>query len=196
MGACNFSTQKSLTVGMTSLSYTEEEVKQFAFENDLDDMEVAEQWMQEQDFDDMEHRAQEAKNFAEDLNGWLGSVLGLSIDTAIDPIYCAVVEAGYYDGWQLYIEDVDGADGENTLDYLIDWYSLVMSREQAQELIRKVYLTAQFILIDYAKNNGLGITSGGWTGGHAQYDRVDAVWEYYKQGADAELLAQWERLSK
>lgn len=54
--------------------------------------------------------------------------------------------------------------------------------------------TAQFILIDYAKRAGLGITAGGWTGS-TQYHQINEVWEAYKQGADAELLAQWERIN-
>lgn len=37
--------------------------------------------------------------------------------------------------------------------------------------------------------------AGGWTGS-TQYHQINEVWEAYKQGADAELLAQWERINK
>ena len=152
--------------------------------------------MREQDFDYIAEQEEQADTFAFNLNRWFDCVLDLGYEFTTDGVYRAVVELGYYEGFQVYVEDVDGKHGENLLDGLEKLDNLPMERDQAQKLIEKVYLTAQFILIDYAKNNGLGRTAGGWAGGSAQFNRVDQVCEYYKQGADAELLAEWERLSK
>lgn len=194
MGSFNFSIQKSLTVGLTNPTYTDDEIAQFAQENETD-TETAQEWMAEQDFDDIAEAKEQADNFAYNLNKWFNSVIDLGFENTTDSLYRAVVELGYNEGFQIYVEDMDGADGEHLLDHLTEWDNLPMERDQAEKLIEKVYATAQFILIDYAKNVGLGITVGGWTGGSAQYHKIQTVWEAYKQGADEELLAQWEQIN-
>ena len=195
MGSCNFSIQNSLTVGLTNPTYTDEEIAQFAEENEID-ADTAQEWMAEQDFDVIAEAKEDADNFAYNLNKWFDSVIDLGFENTTDSLYRAVVEIGYYEGFQIYIEDMDGDDGKHLLDHLTEWDNLPMERDQAEQLIAKVYSTAQFILIDYAKNAGLGITAGGWTGGSAQYHQINDVWEAYKQGADAELLAEWEHINK
>ena len=122
-------------------------------------------------------------------------MIDLGFENTTDSLYRAVVEIGYYEGFQIYVEDMDGDHGEHLLNGLEEWSDLTMERDQAKKLIEKVYSTAQFILIDYAKRAGLGITAGGWTGS-TQYHQINEVWEAYKQGADAELLAQRERINK
>lgn len=194
MGSFNFSIQESLTIGVTNPIYTDEEIEQCAKENEID-AETAREWLAEQDFDDIAEQKAEADEFVYKLNKWLDRVLDLSFENTTDSLYRAVVEIGYYDGFQIYVKDMDGGDGERLLDSLAEWDELQMDRDQAEELIGKVYSTAQFLLIDYAKNAGLGITAGGWTGS-TQYDRINEVWEAYKQCADAELLAEWERINK
>lgn len=154
------------------------------------------EWLAEQDFDTIAEQKEQADNFAYNLNRWLDSVLDLSYEATTDSLYRAVVEIGYYSGFQIYVEDMDGNHGEHLLDHLTEWDNLPIERDQAEKLIEKVYATAQFLLIDYAKNAGLGITAGGWTGGSAQYHKIQSVWEDYKKDADAELLAQWEQINK
>lgn len=195
MGSFNFSIQNSLTVGLTNPTYTDEEIAQFAEENEIDAA-TAQEWMAEQDFDVIAEAKEDADDFAYSLNKWFNSVIDFGFENTTDSLYRAVVELGYYEGFQVYIEDMDGDDGKHLLDHLTEWDNLPMERDQAEKLIDKVYSTSQFILIDYAKNAGLGITAGGWTGGQAQYHKIESVWEAYKQGADAELLAQWERINK
>lgn len=195
MGSFNFSIQDSLTVGLTNQYYTDEEIEQCAQENEID-TETAREWLSEQDFDNIAEAKEDADNFAYNLNKWFNSVIDLGFENTTDSLYRATVELGYYDGFQVYIEDVDGNHGEHLLDSLAEWDNLPMERDQAEKLIEKVYSTALFILIDYAKNAGLGITAGGWTGGSAQYDKINEVWEAYKQSADPELLAQWEHIYK
>lgn len=194
MGSCNFSIQDSLTVGLTNPTYTDEEIAQYAQENEID-AETAQEWMAEKDFADIAEAKEDADNFAYNLNRWFNSVIDLGYENTTDSLYRAVVEIGYYEGFQVYVEDMDGGDGERLLDSLAEWDELQMERDQAEELIGKVYSTAQFLLIDYAKNAGLGITAGGWTGS-TQYRQINEVWEAYKQGADAELLEEWERINK
>lgn len=194
MGSCNFSIQDSLTVGLTNPTYTDEEIAQYAQENEID-AETAQEWMAEKAFADIAEAKEDADNFAYNLNRWFNSVIDLGYENTTDSLYRAVVEIGYYEGFQVYVEDMDGGDGERLLDSLAEWDELQMERDQAEELIGKVYSTAQFLLIDYAKNAGLGITAGGWTGS-TQYHQINEVWEAYKQGADAELLEEWERINK
>lgn len=195
MGSYNFSIQKSLTVGLTNPTYTDEEIAQFAEENEID-ADTAQEWMAEQDFDVIAEAKEDADNFAYNLNKWFDSVIDFGFENTTDSLYRAVVELGYYEGFQVYIEDMDGDDGKHLLDHLTEWDELPMERDQAEQLIDKVYSTAQFILIDYAKKESLGITAGGWTGGQAQYHKINGLWEAYKQGADAELLAEWEHINK
>jgi len=195
MGSFNFSIQDSLTVGVTETYYTEDEIAQYAVENEIDE-ETAREWLAEQDFDVIAEQKAEADEFVYKLNKWLDRVLDLSFENTTDSLYRAVVEIGYYNGFQVYVEDMDGKHGEHLLDHLAEWDNLPMERDQAEQLIEKVYATAQFLLIDYAKNAGLGITAGGWTGGSAQYHKIQKVWEDYKTDADAELLAQWEEMNK
>lgn len=195
MGSFNFSIQDSLTVGVTETYYTEDEIAQYAVENEIDE-ETAREWLAEQDFDVIAEQKAEADEFVYKLNKWLDRVLDLSFENTTDSIYRAVVEIGYYNGFQIYVEDMDGNHGEHLLDHLAEWDNLPMERDQAEQLIEKVYATAQFLLIDYAKNAGLGITAGEWTGGSAQYHKIQTVWEDYKKDADAELLAQWEEMNK
>lgn len=194
MGSFNFSIQKSLTVGLTNPTYTEEEIAQFAEENEIDEQ-TAQEWMAEQDFDVIAEAKEDADNFTNSLNNWFNSVIALGFENTTDSLYRAVVELGYYEGFQAYVEDMDGAGGEHLLDHLVEWDELPMERDRAEQLIEKVYATAQFILIDYAKRAGLGITAGGWTGS-TQYHQINDEWKAYKQGADAELLAEWERINK
>ena len=52
MGSCNFSIQDSLTVGRTNPTYTDEEIAQYAQENEID-AETAQEWMAEKDFADI-----------------------------------------------------------------------------------------------------------------------------------------------
>lgn len=195
MGSFNFSIQESLTVGVTETYYTEDEIAQYATENEIDE-ETARAWLAEQDFDVIAEQKEEADEFVYKLNKWLDRVLDLSFENTTDSLYRAVVEIGYHSGFQIYVKDMDGNHGEHLLDRLAEWDNLPMERDQAEQLIEKVYATAQFILIDYAKNAGLGITAGGWTVVSVQYHKIQTVWEDYKKDADAELLAQWEEMNK
>ena len=102
------------------------------------------------------------------------------------------MEHGYYEGFQLYVEDLDGEMGENAVDY----YREELEREgvdvaQIKTQFSKLWDTVQFLLIDFAKRAGLGITAGGYRGG-VQFDKVDQVWNEYKSDADPEMLKDWE----
>ena len=102
------------------------------------------------------------------------------------------MEYGYYEGFQLYVEDLDGEMGENALDY----YSEELAQEgadvaQIKTQFSKLWDTVQFLLIDFAKRAGLGITTGGYCGG-VKFDKVDQVWNEFKLDADPEMLKDWE----
>lgn len=163
MGACNFSTQtKSLTVGIVPTD--EEQIDEY-----LSD------W---------------AGQFVAEVNSFINKVNPISYLT--DELFSVKMEHGYYEGFQLYVEDLDGEMGENALDY----YREELEQEgvdvaQIKTQLSKLWGTVQFLLIDFAKRAGLGITAGGYRGG-VQFDKVDQVWNEYKSDADPEMLKDWE----
>lgn len=167
MGACNFSTQEnSITVGIVP---------------DGDDVEQIEEYQYLEDW---------ADQFVERLFSFIDRANPLSYLT--NEIFTVNMEYGYHSGFQLYAEDLDGAMGENAIDY----YKAELEQEgadieQIREQLRKLWDMVQFLLIDFAKRAELGITAGGYCGG-VQFDHVDQVWNEYKADADPELLAIWE----
>ncbi len=167
MGACNFSTQEnSLTVGIVPAGYDEEQIEEAQFLEDF------------------------ADQFVEALNNFIDRANPISYLT--DDIFEVKMEYGYYSGFQLYAEDLDGDMGENALDY----YREELEQEgvdvaQIKTQFSKLWATVQFLLIDFAERAGLGITTGGYRGG-VQFDKVDQVWNEYKLDADPEMLKDWE----
>lgn len=167
MGACNFSTQEnSLTVGIVPTGDDTEQIEEYQYLED---------W---------------ADQFVENINEFINSENPISYLT--NEIFEVKMEYGYYQGFQLYAEDLDGDMGENALDY----YSEELAQEgadveQIKTQFRKLWDTVQFLLIDFAKRAGLGITAGGYCGG-VQFDHVDQVWEEYKKYADPEMLKDYE----
>lgn len=165
MGACNFSAQtKSLTVGVVPVDEGEEQID--------------------------EYLADWAGQFVAEVNSFINQVNPISYLT--DEIFNVKMEYGYYEGFQLYVEDLDGEMGENAIDY----YSEELAQEgadvaQIKTQFSKLWDTVQFLLIDFAKRADLGITTGGYRGG-VQFDKVDQVWNEYKLDADPEMLKDWE----
>lgn len=165
MGACNFSTQtKSLTVGIVPVDEGEEQID--------------------------EYLADWAGQFVAEVNSFINRVNPISYLT--EELFSVKMEYGYYEGFQLYVEDLDGEMGENALDY----YREELEQEgedvaQIKTQFSKLWDTVQFILIDFAKRAGLGITTGGYCG-DVQFDEVDQVWSEYKSEADPEMLKDWE----
>lgn len=167
MGACNFSTQtNSVTVGIVPVDEGEEQLEDYQYFEDL------------------------AGQFVKDVNEFINYENPISYLT--DEIFNVKMEYGYYQGFQLYAEDLDGEMGENALDY----YREELSQEgadvaQIKTQLSQLWDTVQFLLIDFAKRAGLGITTGGYCGG-VQFDKVDQVWNEYKLDADPEMLNDWE----
>lgn len=165
MGACNFSTQtKSLAVGVVPVDEGEGQID--------------------------EYLADWAGQFVAEVNSFIDQVNPISYLT--DEIFNVKMEYGYYEGFQLYVEDLDGEMGENAIDY----YSEELAQEGAdvayiKTQFSKLWDTVQFLLIDFAKRADLGITTGGYRGG-VQFDKVDQVWNEYKLDADPEMLKAWE----
>lgn len=165
MGACNFSTQtKSLTVGIVPAGDDEEQID--------------------------EYLADWAGKFVTEVNSFINRVNPISYLT--EELFSVKMEYGYNEGFQLYVEDLDGEMGENALDY----YREELEQEgvdvaQIKTQFSELWDTVQFLLIDFAKRAGLGITAGGYRGG-VQFDKVDQVWNEYKSDADPEMLKDWE----
>lgn len=165
MGACNFSTQtKSLTVGIVPAGEDEEQIDEYLVD-----------W---------------AGQFVTEVNSFINRVNPISYLT--DELFSVKMEYGYNEGFQLYVEDLDGEMGENAVDY----YREELEQEgvdvaQIKTQFSKLWDTVQFLLIDFAERAGLGITAGGYRGG-VQFDKVDQVWNEYKADADPEMLKDWE----
>lgn len=165
MGACNFSTQtKSLTVGIVPVDEGEEQID--------------------------ENLADWAGQFVAEVNSFINRVNPISYLT--EELFSVKMEYGYYEGFQLYVEDLDGEMGENAIDYYREELEQEgVDVEQIKTQFSKLWDTVQFLLIDFAKRAGLGITAGGYRGG-VQFDKVDQVWNEYKLDADPEMLKDWE----
>lgn len=167
MGACNFSTQtNSLTFGIVPTGDDEEQIEEYQYFKDL------------------------AGQFVKNVNEFIKYENPISYLT--DEIFNVKMEYGYYQGFQLYAEDLDREMGENALDY----YSEELEQEgadvaQIKTQFSKLWDTVQFLLIDFAKRAGLGMTTGGYRGG-VQFDKVDQVWNEYKYDADPEMLKGYE----
>lgn len=165
MGACNFSTQtKSLTVGIVPTDEGEGQIDGYLAD-----------W---------------AGQFVTEVNSFINRVNPISYLT--EELFSVKMEYGYYEGFQLYVEDLDGEMGENALDY----YREELEQEgvdvaQIKTQFSKLWDTVQFLLVDFAKRAGLGITTGGYRG-DVQFDKVDQVWNEYKADADPEMLKDWE----
>lgn len=164
MGACNFSTQtKSLTVGIVPAGKDEEQIDEYLVD-----------W---------------AGHFVAEVNNFINRVNPISYLT--EELFSVKMEYGYNEGFQLYVEDLDGEMGENAIDY----YREELEQEgvdvaQIKTQFSKLWDTVQFLLIDFAKRAGLGITAGGYRG-DVQFDKVDQVWNEYKLDADPEMLKDW-----
>lgn len=165
MGACNFSTQiKSLTVGIVPVDEGEEQID--------------------------EYLADWAGQFVAEINSFINRVNPISYLT--EELFSVKMEYGYNEGFQLYVEDLDGEMGENAIDYYREELEQEgVDVEQIKTQFSKLWDTVQFLLIDFAKRAGLGITAGGYRGG-VRFDKVDQVWEEYKLDADPEMLKDWE----
>ena len=167
MGACNFSTQtNSVTVGIVPTGDVEEQIEEYQYFEAL------------------------AGQFVKNVNEFINYENPISYLT--DEIFNVKMEYGYYQGFQLYAEDLDGEMGENALDY----YSEELAQEgadvaQIKTQFSKIWDTVQFLLIDFAERAGLGITAGGYRGG-VQFDKVGRLWNEYKSDADPEMLKDWE----
>lgn len=167
MGACNFSTQtKSLTVGIVPAGEDEEQIDEYQYFEAL------------------------ADQFVKNVNEFINNENPISYLT--DEIFNVKMEYGYYQGFQLYVEDLDGEMGENAIGYYreeLEQEGVDVAHIKTQ--FSKLWDTVQFLLIDFAKRAGLGITTGGYRGG-VQFDKVDQVWNEYKSDADPEMLKDWE----
>ena len=165
MGACNFSTQtKSLTVGIVPAGEDEEQID--------------------------EYLADWAGQFVAEINSFINRVNPISYLT--EELFSVKMEYGYYEGFQLYVEDLDGEMGENAVDYYLEELEQEgVDVAQIKTQFSKLWDTVQFLLIDFAERAGLGITAGGYRGG-VQFDKVDQVWNEYKKNASHEMLKVYE----
>lgn len=165
MGACNFSTQtKSLTVGIVPAGDDEEQIDEYLAE-----------W---------------AGQFVAEVNSFINKINPISYLT--DELFSVKMEYGYHEGFQLYVEDLDGEMGGNAIAYYREELEQGGADvAQIKTQLSQLWDTVQFLLIDFAERAGLGITTGGYCGG-VQFDEVDQVWNEYKLDADPEMLNDWE----
>ena len=103
----------------------------------------------------------------------------------IEDFFYVVLKGGYYSGFQLYVEwDLDNAREE--LERCgVDGIEEVIAQ------VGNIKRTVEFLLVDYAFDNGLGITSGGWTGGVA-YEGIADTWKSYYLTASRVLIKNFK----
>lgn len=194
MGTCNFKAVEGVSVGMVAEDISAEEIeleKQEMVSEGFDEPteEQAVERLLLNESETISEALAQAQMFAEKLQKWIIIVKPPVLEeNDIEDVLKVVVEQGYYSGFQLYVEF------DKT--YLTEKLAQVGEHNaHVVDQVEKVYKTAQFLLVDYTFNNGLGITFGGYRGGVA-YEGISDSWKSYYLKADVGLVANFKEYMK
>lgn len=191
MGTCNFKAVEGVSVGMMAESISAEDI-----ENELHEMaqdgyddpteDDAKARLESQEQENISEAFSVAQVFAEKLKTWIGTVLPpVFEENDIEDFFYVVLKGGYYSGFQLYVEwDLDNAR-EELEQCGVDGIEEVIAQ------VGNIKRTVEFLLVDYAFDNGLGITHGGWTGG-VVYECIADSWKSYYLTASKVLIKNFK----
>lgn len=195
MGACNFKQVEGVSVGMAA-----EAIKPEAIEDELQEMEAegieypteeeAVKRLKTAEDDKITEAYNEAKAFSKKLTTWIEIALPQVFEANdIEDVFEVVLAGGYYSGFHLYVE-----------------WRLEYAREELEQCgvegideiiaeVEELSRTVEFLLVDYALDNGLGLTSGGWRGG-VVYECMADTWTSYSLRASAKLLNDFQKFAE
>lgn len=192
MGACNFKTVEGVSVGMAAEGTNPE-----AIEYELQEMEAegieypteveAVNRLKTAEDDNIASSYDEAEAFSQKLKTWIEIALPPVFEANnIEDVFEVVLARGYYSGFQLYVEWRLDYAREELEQCGVEGIDEIIA--EVEELSR----TVEFLLVDYAFDNGLGLTSGGWRGGVA-YEGMADTWTSYSLRASAKLLNDFNK---
>lgn len=191
MGACNFEAVDGVSIGMDDVVYTRDEIEAEIWE-------MAQEGYEDPTAEEAEKRLELAQDdaisgaydaagaWSEKLKTWIGTVLPPVFEANdIEDFFYIVLKSGYYSGFQLYVEwDLDFAR-EQLEQCGVDGIEEVIAQ------VGNIKRTVEFLLVDYATNNGLGITSGGYVG-DVTYEGMADTWKSYEATASDELIKNFK----
>lgn len=192
MGACNFRQVEGVSVGMAAEAIKPEDIAHELMEMVAEGVEdpteeEAIKRLKTAEADNIASSYDEAEAFSKKLKTWIEIALPQVFEAnSIEDVFEVVLARGYYSGFQLYVEW--------RLDYAREELEQCVV-EGIDEIIAEVEVlsrTVEFLLVDYAFDNGLGLTSGGWRGGVA-YECMADTWTSYSLRASAKLLNEFNK---
>lgn len=212
MGTFNFSRVAGVSVGVTMPIFSDEDIaEEIKFWHNEQGEDVDEQFALDGLIaaanDEISRQYNHALKWRKMVNDWVNTQLWRGDET--DHALSIGIEEGYYDGFQLYIEDNTEAMIDEVLaeteyragtEYWFNKYEHSIfddicgfkNTKELRQHARKVENILSAALCNYAYDYGLGFTSGGWCGG-VSYDNVKRELGEWLALCDSDL---WEDFLK
>lgn len=187
MGTCNFIAVKGISVGMVAEGASAEDIEheiQEMVEEGFDSPSKADavERILLNESENISVVFAETRVFAEKLQKWISVVLPpVFEENDIEEVLEVVIEQGYYSGFQLYVTWDSESIREDLAQCGVDGIEEIIAQ------VGNIKRTVEFLLVDYAFENGLGITSGGYTGG-VVYEGISDTWKSYYMTAYDTLI--------
>lgn len=184
MGSYNFSIQQDISVGLVFPDIEDKDVEEFR--DDYSEINVVElrfeeakKLLEEQEHEYIGDEMENAKVFVDRLNWYVSSQVEGLEDYFSDEVRVEL-EVGYYEGWQIYLvaDDTDTITDAILSDvkdhkfmgyaYEHSYFRELTGFDNPKEVKARLESTIKVLrraIIEYAYDNGLGLTSGGWCGG-------------------------------
>lgn len=195
MGACNFCAVEGVSVGMAKRGATPEEIAYELMEMVAEGIEYPTEVeaitrLKTAEDENITEAYNEAEVFSQKLKTWIEIALPQVFEAnSIEDVFEVILARGYYSGFQLYVE------------WRLDYAREELEQcgvEGVEEIIAEVETlrrTVAFLLVDYALDNGLGLTSGGWRGGVA-YECMADTWKSYYLKASDKLIQDFKKFAE
>lgn len=184
MGSYNFSIQQDIAVGLVFPDIEDKDVEEFRADyleiNEVGlSFEEAKKLLEEQEHEDIGEGMDNARVFVDRLNGYVSSQVA-GLENYFSGEIRVELEVGYYAGWQIYlaVDDTETITNEILLDvegykfmgyaYEHSYFRELTGFDNTKEVKARLESTIKVLrraIIEYAGDNSLGLTSGGWCGG-------------------------------
>lgn len=212
MGACNFMTTSGLSVGDTMPVYTDKELNELRQElidnfgvEDLEEMvnykddDALRDWAYENDQYALAEQYDQAEKWLSCLNDFIEYVTDRDLTGAVDVGEWLKVglQDGYNDGFQLFLDNSGKLSTDDFLDGACEEDEELSQYDRAEmmKFCNDLESAVNFALVDIAKMELWGVTSGGFTGG-VNKDCVDDVHTEQKALVSERLRQDWELWKK
>lgn len=184
MGSYNFSIQPDIAVGLVFPDIENKDVEEFRDDySEINAVELrfeeAKKLLEEQEHEHIGEEMDNARVFVDRLNWYLSSQVE-GLENYFNNEIRVELEVGYYEGWQIYLvaDDTDTITDAILSDveshkfmgvfYEHSYFRELTGFDNTKEVKSQLESTVKVLrraIIEYAYDNGLGLTSGGWCGG-------------------------------